>query len=330
MGTAAAAVAQTTAPGGAPGAGTESSSSAGQSVPVGNLPKAAPTFPAVDPAAFTAQSPSVETVNSFLHALWGFDENRTWSVSSIEPTMAPGVVQVHVYVAEKTQPGHIGQTVLFITPDGKHVISNEVLSFGVQPFAEARAVLQQRANGPTRGGAGKDLEMVEFADLECVACRTAQATIDQLLQDFPEAHFVFEDMPLRAHPAAFQAAAVGHCVRQSKGDAAFFAYARKVYDTQSDLAKDREATLRAAVTAAGADPAAVMSCAAAPATQDAVKATVKLGADIGVSNEPMLMINGRAVPVAQVSSEVLDRVVVFQGTLDGIAVHAQPRLSTLK
>lgn len=40
-------------------------------------------FPAPDPRNFTASSPSVDTVNSFLHALWGFDENRIWSVAAI-------------------------------------------------------------------------------------------------------------------------------------------------------------------------------------------------------------------------------------------------------
>lgn len=289
-------------------------------------------FPPVDPKNFTARSPTVETVNSFLHALWGFEDTRQWSVASIEPTMAPGVVQVHVFVADKRQPGKIGQTTIYITPDGEHAIAGEVVSFGPQPFEAVRKVLQQRADGPARGAAGKELEIVEFIDLQCPACKAAQTTIDQLMQDFPQARLVVEDMPLTAvHAQAFQAAAVGQCVRKAKGDAAYFAYARKVYDTQADLTKDKaDAMLRTAVTAAGADPAAAMTCASTPATQDAVNAVTKLGTDIGVTNEPTIVVNGRIIPLTQVPYEMLQRVIVFQGSLDGVTVQQQPSLKSLK
>lgn len=290
------------------------------------------TFPAVNSVNFTAASPTVATVNEFLQALWGVDPNRTWSVAAIEPTIAPGVVRVQVYVAEKTQPGKMGQTVMYITPDGKHAVAGEVVNFGSKPFAETRALLQAQANGPARGAGGKELEFVEFTDLQCPNCKAAQVTLDQLAQDFPQARVIHEDLPLTAiHPFAFQAAAVGHCVRQAKGDPAFFTYERKVYDTQADLTTEKaDATLRAAATAAGADPAAVMACASAPAAQDAVNATIKLANEIGVSNTPTLVVNGRALPITQMSYDALARMVVYQASLDGITVRQQPHLSTLK
>ena len=286
----------------------------------------------MNPKNFTAPSPTVDTVNSFLHALWGVDENRIWSVAAIQPTVAPGVVRVQVYVAEKSQPGKTGQTVLYITPDGKHAIAGEVVNFGAKPFEETRTLLQQQANGPARGAASKDLELVEFADLQCPNCKAAQSTMNQLAQDFPQAHIVYENLPLTTvHPFASQAAAVGNCVRQAKGDPAFFTYAQKVYDTQADLTQEKaDATLRAAVTAAGADPGAAMTCAAAPAAQDAVNATIKLAAQIGVSNTPTLVVNGRALPLTQLPYDALARVIVYQGSLDGITVQQNPHLTTLK
>ncbi len=297
------------------------------------LPKA-PTeaFPPVNPKNFTATTPSVATVNEFLHALWGVDENRIWSVAAIEPTIAPGVARVQVYVAEKSQPGKMGQTVLYVTPDGKHAIAGDVVNFGPKPFEETRALLQAQANGPARGAAGKDLEFVEFADLQCPNCKTAQATMDRLVQDFPQARVIYEDLPLpTVHPFAFQAAAVGQCVRQAKGDPAFFTYAAKVYETQADLTKEKaETTLRAAVTAAGADPAAALTCASAPATQDTVNATMKLANDIGVSNTPTLVVNGRPLAITQIPYESLTRLIVYQGSLDGVTVKQQPSLTTLK
>lgn len=301
--------------------------------PTPALPKApSETFPAINPANFTAPSPTVATVNDFLHALWGVDVNRTWSVASIEPTSAPGVVRVQVFVAEKTQPGKLAQTILYITPDGKHAIAGEVVNFGPRPFEETRTLLQQQADGPARGAAGKELELVEFADLQCPNCKAAQETMDRLIQDFPQARVVFENLPLTAvHPYAFEAAAVGLCVRQAKGDPGFFTYAQKVYDAQADLTAEKaDATLRAAVTAAGADPAAAMSCASTPATKDAVNVSVKLAAQIGVSNTPTLVVNGRALPLGQIPYDGLARLIVYQGSLDGITVKQQPHLTTLK
>jgi len=40
------------------------------------------SFPKVDLKNFTADSPTVDEVNSFLKAMWGYDENRVWEVAA--------------------------------------------------------------------------------------------------------------------------------------------------------------------------------------------------------------------------------------------------------
>ena len=289
-------------------------------------------FPPIDPKNFTATNLSTDTIDAFLRAVWGVDDNREWRVAAIEPATVPGFVRVDVLVADKREPTRIGTYRFLVTPDGKHAVQGDLAPFGVHPFAETRAVLQQRADGPARGAAGKDLELVEFADLQCPNCKAAQSTMDQIVKDFPQAHVVFQNLPLpTVHPFAMQAAEVGNCVRQAKGDPAFFVYAGKVYDTQADLTTEKaDATLRAAVTAAGADPAAVMTCAASPATKSAVDASVKLATDLGISGTPTLVINGRVLPLSSVPYAALKRVIVYQGQLDGITVKEQPSLTTLK
>ncbi len=271
-------------------------------------------------------------MDTFLRAVWGVDENREWRVAAIQPAPVPGFVKVEVYVGDKRQPTRVGNYTFLVTPDGKHAVQGDLAPFGMRPFADIRATLQQRADGPSRGAAGKDLELVEFADLQCPNCKAAQSTMDQIVKDFPQAHVVFQNLPLPAvHPFAMQAAEVGNCVRQAKGDAAFFVYAQKVYDTQTDLITDKaDATLRAAVTAAGADPAAAIACAATPAVRAAVDASVKLASDLGISGTPTLVINGRVLPITSVPYAALKRVIVYQGQLDGIAVKEQPSLTTLK
>ena len=54
--------------------------------PSAPAPTAAPAFPKPNPADFTAASPTKETVDAFLKANWGFDENRVWQVQAIIKT----------------------------------------------------------------------------------------------------------------------------------------------------------------------------------------------------------------------------------------------------
>ena len=113
---------------------------------------ALPPMPPVDPNNFTATTPTVDTVNSFLKASWGYDPARIWQVQAIQKTTVPGLSRVVVLVEEKgsgqQQPSPLA---FFVLPDGKHLISDEVLPFGAQPFADYRTLLQKEANGPARG-----------------------------------------------------------------------------------------------------------------------------------------------------------------------------------
>lgn len=295
-------------------------------------PSAKSTFPAVNPKNFTATTPTQEDVNSFLRAIWGFDTNRSWEVYGILKTPAPGVAKIVVLVADQRQPGKTMPMVFFTTPDGKHAIADNVMNFGPKPFEETREVLQARASGPSRGAKTNDLMLVEFADLQCPHCKEAQDTMDSLAQDFPQAKIVFENYPLTdVHPYAMRAAEDGVCVRKTKGDAAFFAYVSAVYAKQAGLtAQSVDETLKAAITQADADPAAVATCAATPETQQAVEASLKLGQDVGVTQTPMLAVNGHLLPLAGMPYDTLKQIVAFQAGQDGVTVHLQPTLKTLQ
>lgn len=288
-------------------------------------------FPPVNPKNFTADSPSLDVVNGFLKALWGYDSNRIWQVEGIVKTPAPGVAKVVILVGDKRAPGKTSPLVFFTTPDGKHAIAENVMDFGVKPFAEARKALQERADGPAKGAKTSDLLFVEFADLQCDSCRDAQDKMDNLRQDFPQARIVFEDAPAPNHPYAERAALDGVCVRKTKGDAGFFSYVKAVYAKQAGLtAASADETLKTAITAAGADPVAIATCAAQPDTKATVDRTVKLADELGATQVPMIAVNGHFISLQTVPYEMLKQIVAFQAGQDGIPVHLQPTLSTLK
>jgi protein-disulfide isomerase len=290
---------------------------------MGETTKADP-FPPANPKFFTASVPTVDTVNAFLKALWGYDSNRIWRVEAIQATAAPNVSKVVVFVSDKSPGAKVQTTAFFVTPDLKHAVAGDtVVPFGATPFADLRKVLQARADGATRGATSKDLMLVEFADLQCPHCKEAQGTMEQLVKDFPNARVVYQSFPIvTLHPFAFKAAAYGYCVQKQKNDA-YFVYSAAVFDTQDALtAEAGDETLKNAVTKAGLDPAAIDACAATQATKDQVEASIKLAEDSGVEQTPMLAVNGHLLPLAGIPYETLKSIISYQASLDGVSTGA--------
>lgn len=290
-----------------------------EEVPAAPTPGAAPVpgtphFPPADPQNFTASTPSKDTVDAFLHQLWGYDADRVWQVQAIQSTAAPGVSKITVLAAQKKNPQQIGTLQFFTTPDGQHLISNEVMPFGTRPFDANRKLLQAEANGPSKGATSKDLLLVEFADFECPHCKAAQPTIERLLQDFPNAHFVFENLPLTSiHSEALKAALYSVCVAKQNGNDAFFKFADLVFQNQQGLTpQTSDITLNDAVTKAGADAAKIGSCALTPEAKTTVEASIKLAQSLNVNETPTLYINGRGIPIGAVPYETLKSIVTFQ------------------
>ena len=289
--------------------------------PSAQAPAAAPTFPKPDPANFTATSPTKETVDAFLHSSWGYDDTRIWQIAAILKTPVDGVSKVVVYLGDKTGKQKPSAIQFFALPDGKHIIAgDEIIAFGEHPYAEYRATVQAKADGPYRGNAAKELEIVEFADFQCPHCKEAQANMDKLGVDFPKARIVYQNYPLPQHPEAAHAAAYGVCVAKLGGSTAFFTFASAVFDGQDGLASPDGATLtlNSAVTKAGLDPAKVGDCAKLPATTATVDASVKLAKELSINQTPTLLINGRQLP-ANAPYDTVKEIITYQEKLDGIA-----------
>jgi len=288
-------------------------------------------FPPINLKNFTADSPTTAEVNAFLKQVWGYDDSRIWRVAAIRKTQAPGVVQVVVFTADKAHPEKLARSEFFITPDGKHAIAGGVVDFGATPFADRRALMQQEANGPAEGAAGKDLLMVLFVDLLNGRSKEGQEAANNLVKDIPQARLVVENLPADGSPYAFHTAAEGVCVRKVKGDSAFFAYSQEVYAKQKGLtAATLQATLDEAVEVAGGDAKSVNACSLTPETKANVEASISLAGKAGVESAPMLVVNGRVLPPVDVSYDALKRIVAYQGKLDGLTVNVQPTLSNLK
>ena len=280
-----------------------------------SAPVALPPLPPPDPANFTAPTPTKATVEAFLRASWGYDQNRIFQVQAIQKTQIDGISRVIVLVEEKgTQQSQPSELSFLTLSDGKHLIANdEILPFGEHPFENYKEILIRDAKGPSRGPANAALQLVEFSDFQCPHCKEAQPTVERLLKDYPQAHFVSQVFPLRnIHSEAEKAAETGVCVAKIGGNDAFFKYTDAIYANQAQLTPEgSQQALASAVTAAGVDDAKVKACVAEPSAKAAVDASLHLGDEVGVNQTPLLFINGRVLPFAGIPYDQLKLIIDY-------------------
>ena len=240
----------------------------------------------------TADLPSEEVVNSFLHEQFGYQSDITWKIASIKPSPIQGLAEVNVVLANGQ-----GQQLsrFYVGPDGQHAIVGDVIPFGTKPFDPAKKALEKGVTGPSKGPKDAPVMIVEFGDLQCPACKAAQSTIEALVTAEPNARFVFQNFPLEMHNWAAKGAAYSDCVGRASNDA-FWKFVSKTYETQSDItAANADEKLTAIADGAGVKGSDIAACAAKPDTKARVDASIALGKSVDVTGTPTVYINGRKV-----------------------------------
>ncbi len=262
-------------------------------------------------AAMSPQLPSLQTVEMFMHRMFGQDPNIKWRVASISPSLIPSVAQVRVLIGDPPQPMH-----LYVMADQKFAVVGDVLPFGSDPFAPVRQRLRSEALGQTRGPIDAAVTIVEFADLQCPGCRAAHPLLERLIKDFPQSRFVFQHFPLANHKWAAQAAAYAECIDRQSPDA-FWKFVASVYEAQPDIT---EATAVARfdqlATQAGADISAITTCTKNPEVAAKIQRSIDLGRAVGVGGTPTVYVNGRRIAsVTDVPYESLKQVIEFEAAM---------------
>jgi len=281
-----------------------------QTQPAHPSKSAAKPAAAAPTAAGTTALPSEDTVNSFLFQMVGYDPTVTWKVTEIRPSELPGLAEVS-FVVTNAQGSNVNR--LLVSADGKHAITGDILPFGAKPFDDARAKLEKGVNGPAKGPAKAAVTIVEFSDMQCPHCAKAASSIDQLLAQEPDAHFIFQNFPLPAHNWAEKAAGYVDCVGRASNDAVW-KFIQKTFDEQANITEaNADEKLKAIATASGANGDEVAACAAKPDTKARVEASVALGKSVDVNATPTLFINGRNVP-GGAPVDLLKKIVDFEAS----------------
>ena len=257
----------------------------------------------------SAVLPSEDTVNSFMQQTFGYDSTITWKIVSIKPSEAEGLAEVTVVI---TSPKGQQGTTLYVTPDGKHALTGDIMPFGAKPYAPAQQILLKGINGPSKGPEKSPVTIVEFSDLQCPHCKEAQPVVDKLLADEPNARFVFQQYPLPMHNWAEKAASYADCIGRTSKDA-FFKFVQTTYDEQANIIESNaDERLTAIADKSGAKGTEIAACAAKPETKSRLQKSVELGQTVGVTGTPTLFINGRKIAnVSGMPYEVLKGIVDF-------------------
>lgn len=167
------------------------------------------------------------------------------------------------------------------------------------PRQEIELTAADRSKGP----ADAPVVIVEFSDFECPYCQQATATMDALLERYPdEIRFIYKDFPLPNHPNAFKAAEAGHCAHEQ---GQFWPFHDKLFAAQDAL--DVE-SLKAYADELGLDADAFGACLDDARHAQSVNADMDAGRRLGASSTPTLFINGRPV-LGALPLDVFDEIV---------------------
>ncbi len=138
--------------------------------------------------------------------------------------------------------------------------------------------------------------IVEFSDLECPFCkRFHQETYDQLVKEYVEsgkAILVARDFPLSFHdPKATEEASVAECVRDQKGDAAYFAFTKEIYaNTVANGKGLAQGKMLELLKKAGVDTTKALACSELEATKQEIAKDIADGTKAGVTGTPSFLI----------------------------------------
>lgn len=147
---------------------------------------------------------------------------------------------------------------------------------------------------PALGPADAPITVVEFTDYQCPYCRSAQSTVETLLERYGDRlRLVYLDLPLDFHAEAFQASRAARCAGEQ---GRFWDYHRGLLMDQGGFA---DADLVQRARALGLDEAAFSQCLASERHAETVRASLAEASRIGVQATPTFFINGRRLSGAQ-------------------------------
>lgn len=174
-----------------------------------------------------------------------------------------------------------------------------LIAGGVFVFKKMNPVSQLgRVSGEhqkVKGAADAPVQMVEYSDFQCPACKSAQATIGRLLSQYPtQTQLVFRHFPLPGHQWSMFAHQAAECANK---EGKFWPYHDRLFAGQDGWSKSQnpaEVFLTYAKDS-GVNLEAFAACLSDEAVKKSILEEKSKGEDLKITATPTFFINGERI-----------------------------------
>lgn len=147
-----------------------------------------------------------------------------------------------------------------------------------------------------KGSKNAPITIVEFSEFQCPYCKmyfeNAYQDILKKYVDTGKVKYVFRDYPLDFHPQAYPSALSAECVRDQKGDEAYFKMHDKLFENQESLSVENYEIWALEL---GVNKAKFKECFESDKFKDEISKDFMDGRNVGVRGTPAFFVNGRFI-----------------------------------
>lgn len=207
------------------------------------------------------------------------------------PTRSSGVVPLTAEVS--TGYGYTA-TPVAISADGSYLILGATWPLDRDPRAVRREILSHATIQWDPGHEKAPLDLVEFSDYECPACKRGWSEVKPVLERLGnKVRHGMVDYPLvRNHPWAFHASVGGLCVG-AQNPSLLIPYKEEMYRLQDSLTVDTiDGAVLAFVTQRSLDEKAFRACYMKDKAVNTVVQQLEMGQRLGILGTPTYYVNG--------------------------------------
>jgi protein-disulfide isomerase len=158
---------------------------------------------------------------------------------------------------------------------------------------------EQPLSAPVRGDPEAAVTLEVYEDYACPHCRefylNGLPTLAAAYLDPGRIRYEHRDLPIPVVEASYRAASAARAVQDRRGEEAFFAFAKGVFERQGDLRGEDLAVYESLAHGMNADPEAVRAAGATRAYDPTVTADRQRGIEAGVDGTPGFVVNGEVV-----------------------------------
>lgn len=151
-----------------------------------------------------------------------------------------------------------------------------------------------------KGDKNAKVTIVEFSDFECPYCAMYYENTYKQLQktyiDTGKVNYIFRDFPLSFHADAYPSALAAECLKEQKGDSAYFKLHDRMFENQDKLTYEN---FEKWAKEFGADVGKFKTCFDNDKYKEEIASDMKDGQSVGIQGTPAFFVNGKFLSGAQ-------------------------------